>query len=32
MLMSTLTKKQSLSKEEIREFYRILEEAEGNER
>lgn len=28
MLMSTLTKKQNLSKEEIRELYRILEEAE----
>lgn len=28
MLMSTLTKKQSLSKEEIRELYDILEEAE----
>ncbi len=28
MLMSTLTKKQSLSKEEIRELYQILEEAE----
>lgn len=28
MLMSTLTKRQSLSKEEIREIYRILEEAE----
>lgn len=28
MLMSTLTKKQNLSKNEIRELYRILEEAE----
>ena len=28
MLMSTLTKKQNLSKEEIRELYDILEEAE----
>ena len=28
MLMSTLTQKQNLSKDEIRELYRILEEAE----